>query len=295
MTTDRVNALFPFEDRFTTAESPIWDEREGVVLWCDIPACEIFEWSPGTGARRRWRLPKRVCSLGLAGSGRLVVALDDEVGLFDRDTAGYRSLARFAFPRPDIRLNDGKVGPDGAFWVGSMDERPAKQPVGCLYRVTVEGRIETKLDGLLVSNGLAWSPDGGTLFHADTRGPWIDAWSFDPATGAIAARRRIATPDEATGRPDGGATDAQGCYWSAGVSAGCLNRFTADGRLLDTVVLPVPSPTMPCFFGPRLDRLFVTSLNRSASGDAPAPQAGMVVVLASEVAGAPVARFDDIG
>ena len=77
------------------------------------------------------------------------------------------------------RLNDGRVGPDGAFWVGSMDDRKDKEPIGALYRVDVTGRAEKKVDGLQISNGLAWTADGERMFHADSRGPWIDRWRFD--------------------------------------------------------------------------------------------------------------------
>ena len=109
---------------------------------------------------------------------------------------------------PTNRLNDGKVGPDGAFWVGSMDENSPRQKVAALYRVTADGRITKQQDGIAVSNGLAWSPDGRIMYHSDSTAGIIEAWDFDPATGSRTGHRVLATLTSDDGRPDGAATDA---------------------------------------------------------------------------------------
>jgi sugar lactone lactonase YvrE len=284
--------------RCSLGEGPVWDERRQALFYCDIVERKLLCHDAATAKVRTWSFGSEVCSLGVAGSGRLVVALRDEVGLFDPDSGEFTSIAVIGRDNPETRLNDGKVGPDGAFWVGSMDERahdPGRPLIGVLYRVDPTGKVEARVDGLKVSNGLAWSPDGRTMFHSDSRGPWIDRWDFDPATGEISNRTRIATLDDATGRPDGGATDIEGFYWSAGVSAGRLNRFAPDGKLAAFFPLPVGAPTMPCFGGPKLTTLFVTSLRH---GRAPEmlerfPLTGTLVAGASPVAGAPVSRFKD--
>jgi sugar lactone lactonase YvrE len=134
------------------------------------------------------------------------------------------------------------------------------------------------------------------MFHADTREGWIDRWDFDPLSGAISNRRRFAELDEQGGRPDGGATDAEGGYWSAGLSAACLNRFAPDGRLVARYALPVAAPTMPCFGGSDLRRLFVTSLTHGRSPELLAhyPFNGATLAAPSPVAGTPVAVFRDL-
>jgi sugar lactone lactonase YvrE len=191
--------------------------------------------------------------------------------------------------RPDMRLNDGKVGPDGAFWVGSMD--PDHEPLGKLYRIDGKGNVDVKLEGARVSNGLAWTADGEAMFYSDSRGPWIDRCDFDRRTGEISRRRRFAEPNE-IGRPDGGACDAEGFYWSAGVSAGRLNRFAADGSLQAAYDAPVPAPTMPCFGGAGFSTLFLTSLTPA---DRPAAsQSGGVFAAPAPVAGFAGWRFLDI-
>lgn len=286
--------------RCELGECPVYDDREHALLFEDTLGRAIHSVDLASGTTRHWTFASEVCSFGLAESGRLVVALRHEVGLFDRAGGAFQRLCTIEDGNPDTRLNDGKVGPDGAFWVGSMDNRgkPAaeRRPLGSLYRVDGSGRVENKVDGLITSNGLAWSADGRTMFHTDSSGPWIDRWDFDPASGAIGGRTRIvADIANEDGRPDGGAADAEGGYWSAGVSAARLNRYDADGRLLATYPVPVAAPTMPCFGGPDMRTLFVTSLRHGRSPEIleKYPLTGLTLTAPSPVAGVPVARFRD--
>jgi len=261
------------------AESPVWDGAHGALLWADIPVGTIHELTLATGARRHWVMDGPVGSFGLCADGRLVVARRLEVGLLDRDSSAYTTFAVLLSADAEQRLNDGKVGPDGAFWVGAMDDTPHKRPIAALYRVDATGKVEVKRQGLITSNGLAFSPDGRALYHSDSRGCWIERWDLDPTTGEMSGQTRIATPQNEDGRPDGGTVDAEGCYWSAGVSAGCLNRYSPDGTLLARIPLPVPAPTMPCFGGPDLRALFVTSLAPASGGT------GLVLAAVAPVAG----------
>ena len=274
-------------------ESPVWDADKGHLLWCDILDGTIMAADLKGAVTDRWTFPGKVGSFGLCASGRLIVAVARNVHFFNPADGALSVLCALAIEPETNRLNDGKVGPDGAFWVGTMDDRPVREAQGTLYRITADGKAEPKLGGMTVPNGLAWGPGGTTLFHSDSRGRWIDAYDFAPTTGAWSNRRRIvADLSEEAGRPDGGACDVEGCYWSAGVSAGVLNRFSPEGKLLETVKLPFPAATMPCFGGDDMKTLFVTSLSES-SNLAPHPESGRIAVLRLAVAGAPVGRFAD--
>jgi sugar lactone lactonase YvrE len=276
-----------WEGPFATGEGPVWDGRNQRLLFSDIPAGQIHALTPATGARQTWQLPEVVGSFGLCVSGRLIVALRHRVVLFNLETS---EITDFAGPidEPETnRLNDGKVAPDGSFWVGSMDQNAARQPIGNLYRVTPDGRMEKKSSGYMVSNGLAWSPDGTIMYHSCSSQGFIDAW--DHAAGEISNRRLFAQQTREDGMPDGAATDAEGRYWSAGVTAGCLNIFTPDGHLAEKIALPVASPTMPCFTP---HGIYITSLVRA---DAPKPGMGGLYLIPGSIAGTPMALFDDIG
>ncbi len=290
MTDPQVELVWDAQCR--TGESCTFDAARSQVLFTDIPAKVIHAYTPADGAKQTWAMPDIVPSFGLCRSGRLVVALRDRIVLFNRVTGAVTPLAGPVDQPAHVRLNDGKVGPDGCFWVGGIDENPDRQPVASLWRVTPDGQVERKADGYINSNGLAWSPDGSVMFHAETRPGYIEAFDFDAATGRVSNRRRLATLTNEDGRPDGGATDAEGCYWSAGSSAACLNRFSPDGRLLAKIPLPVPAPTMPAFAG---STLYVTTLRdgRDAATLARHPTMGGLFRLAAGVAGAPVALFAD--
>jgi sugar lactone lactonase YvrE len=287
-----VEVLIP--EAFRVGESPVWDEAHGRLLFCDALAGTIHAIDPKTRKRQGWEFGAHVGSFGLARSGRWVVAVGCAVRLFDPATGKSELLVQVEPERPDWRLNDGKVGPDGAFWVGTMGPR-GLDPVGTLYRVTADGRSEAKITGLAITNGLAWSPDGRTMYHAETRSRAIDAWDFDTATGAIANRRRFPPIPEADGAPDGAATDSAGTYWVAGLWGGRINQFAPDGRLIGHLPVPVTMPTMPCFGGPDMRTLFITSLSQYASDDVKRafPLTGSLFMTRVAVAGQPVGRFAD--
>lgn len=279
--------------RLRVGESPVWDERRDALFACDILGQQVVLVNLDGAVRGTWSFDKTVGSLGLTESGRVVVALGRDVVLFDPESGAVAPLARL--PEPDTnRLNDGKVGPDGCFYVGSMDDRADKQPIGALYKVSANGCVERVADGLLVPNGLAWSPDGSTIFHSDSRGPYIDRCAFDLQRGTLSKRRRFVTLNDKMGRPDGGACDALGHYWSAGVSAGILNRFSESGELVEKYRVPVNAPTMPCFCGPGLARLAVTSLTEGLTDAARVDSDGAILIADAPVTGVPVSRMRGI-
>lgn len=169
MRVDTPEVAFHIDDPLDVGESPCWDAREQALWFVDILGPAVFRLDTITNAVRRWTMPRAVGSLGLATDGRLVVALRDGVYFFDPRT---EALTLLAAPEPDRtgnRLNDGKVGPDGRFWVGSMDDTPEKLPRAALYRIDTRGHCDRMIDGLIVSNGLAWSPDGRRMYHSDSR------------------------------------------------------------------------------------------------------------------------------
>ncbi len=268
-------------------EGPTWDDVRDCLWFVDITAPALLQLKPRSGAITRHAMPADIGSFGLTQGPRLIVALRNGVHFYD---PARQTLEFLVHPEPDQphgRLNDGKVGPDGAFYVGSMDERSPRQPVAALYRIAPDGGVTRLRDDLLISNGLAWSPDGRIMYHADTRADLVSQSAFDPANGPIGAFKPFCPLDAQTGVPDGATIDSQGYYWSAGVSAGCLNRIAPDGVIERRLHLPMKHPTMPCFGGPDLATLYVTSLSRD--GDQ-----GTLISLDAGVRGLPAYRFKRI-
>ena len=281
------------DSRNAVGESPVWSARERALYWVDILAARVQRWIPETGEQRSWQLPAVVGSIGLRQAGGIVAALRTGFHLIDLDSGALEFLCHPEPETPGNRLNDGKVSPDGRFWAGTMDDRLAKEKTAHLYRLDADHRCRRMASGVVVSNGLAWSPDGRTLYRSDSRAAAIWRHAYDLATGDIGPQQAFVTVQPEWGRPDGAAVDAEGCYWSCGVSAGRLNRFSPDGELIEYVELPITHPTMPCFGGDGLKTLYVTSLRDGVDSDtlARTPQAGGVFALQPGVAGTPVALY----
>lgn len=263
-------------------EGAFWHEAQQSLYFVDIKKPALFRLHLASDVVQSWEMPAAIGSFGLCKDGRAIVALRTGVFFYDFATGTLTSVAVPEPDRPTNRLNDGKVGPDGRFWVGSMDDRPQREPVAGLYRIDHDGSCTRMLDGIIISNGLAWSPDGRTLYHSDTTAPYIQAFDYDLATGGLANQRFVRRFENAEGRPDGAAMDRDGCYWSAGVSAGCINRIAPDGTILVRYELPLASPTMPCFGGVDYKTLFVTSLQSDRLGY---DQPGTVISFHVDVAG----------
>lgn len=272
---------------YQLSECPTWDDRKNRLLWADIQGHAIHSMDWATREITTWTFDNEVGSFGLTDDGRLVVAVWDKVILFDPETGARDVLAEVQTDEATTRLNDGKVGPDGAFWVGTMDTSSPREPIAGLFRVDGSGDVAEIRDGLQCSNGIAWTPDGAYMYHSDSSPGWIECYGFDPESGALGSKMLFAQQTNDTGRPDGATVDTDGNYWSAGVSAGVLNCFAPDGNLLHAIPMPVDKPTMPCFCGPDLDTLVVTSIRQPedpASG-------GLVLVEGHGARGLPTYRF----
>ena len=111
---------------------------------------------------------------------------------------------------------------------------------------------------MTISNGLGWSPDGGTMYYVDTPTMRIDAFDYDASTGAISNRRPFVEID-GKGRPDGLCVDVEGAVWVALWPGWSVRRHLADGRIDAVIPLPVGQVSSCVFGGPTLDELFITS------------------------------------
>lgn len=246
-------------------ESPTWDARTQTLLWIDVRAPEVLRLEPGSSMVTRWRLPEVVGALGLAQGGAVVLALMRSLALLDLKSGLLSPLLTIEEEPEGNRLNDGKVSPSGRWFVfGSMDDRAErKQATGALYCAGGDRSVRRLIGGLTVANGIAWTPDGALIFFSDSHAGKVWKASWDEEHGSVGRPELFCESGEGAGRPDGAAVDLDGNYWSAGVSAGRLNRFDPLGNRQSSFALPCRAPTMPCFGAEDLDRIFVTSLVRA--------------------------------
>ncbi|MEO8059816.1 MAG: SMP-30/gluconolactonase/LRE family protein [Burkholderiales bacterium] len=277
-------------------ESPLWHPGEQVLYYCDIPGRSLQRFDPATQALAQWSFEAEPASLAPLLGGGLLLAMRDGLWRFDV-TSGKRSrLVEPPYDAAKERFNDGKCDPQGRFWVGTIYE-PREPALAALYCFSA-GKLARRKDGITVSNGLAWSPNGRTLYWSDTKAHTIFALDFDPASGALANQRVFArfpvkqagqALDTYGGRPDGAAVDAEGCYWVAMFEGQRLLRLSPHGEVVRELRLPVRCATMPCFGGPDLKTLYITTAreNRPEAELAAQPLAGCVLALDVDVPGLP--------
>ena len=262
-------------------ESPVWDDRENRLFWVDIDACRLFRLDPETEVFEQFDWPEKISCIGLTETGHdLLVAGVSGLWRFDPHTGDKHLWCAFPDLPAGQRPNDGKVGPDGAFWVGTMEDRSDRAANGCLYRFAPDGTVQIMAKGLTTPNGLEWSPDGQRMYRAETRALEIVQYDFNPATGQMSNERSFATLRPEQGKPDGAAVSADGTYWVCGIYAGTIWAFDPDGSPAGAIEVDAEMVTMPCFGGPDLDQLFVTSLSSEGAPDAgllrmPAPCRGL--------------------
>lgn len=254
--------------RARLGECPVRDRRYGWLLWLDIEGAALYAFEPG-GALRAWSLPERICSFDVprpgwqppaALAGRPFVGCGDSglawIGVGDEEVV----IAPIADPerdRPENRYNDGKFGPDGRYWAGTMHRRE-EAPTGSLYAFGPDGGCAILGRGYRVSNGPAFSPDGKTVYHADS--PRGEVYAFDlTADGGLSRERTLLRFAEDEGKPDGMTTDCEGSLWIAVWDGGRVEKVSPEGTRLGAVEVPTLRPTSCAFVDDECTEILVTS------------------------------------
>jgi sugar lactone lactonase YvrE len=265
------------------AEGPVWSESWGGLRWVDMLAGDVLSLAPDGSVGRR-----HVASVAAAvrprQGGGAVLGIERGFALEDPDGT-ITPLTELWDADGGVRMNEGGCDPDGRFYCGSMayDRRPG---AAALYRLDPDRSARVVLNGLTISNGLDWSPDGSLAYYNDTETGGTDVFDYDPEAGLTGRRRFAETP----GRPDGLTVDAEGGVWVALSNGGRVLRYTSDGVLDAVVELPVTKVTACTFGGSRLDELFITT-SRENLDDSAEPQAGSLFRAVSGVRGLPVRAF----
>lgn len=268
-------------------ESPLWHPLQRMVWWVDFYGPVIHRLDPATGARRDWSIEgtSSIGSLAFLPDGRLLIAIDRGICVFDPQGGDIRPVAHPEEARFGIAYNDAKVDRRGRYWVGSYDVAET-EPRGLLYRLGSDGVAEIADSGYLVTNGPAFSPDGAILYFSDTNGGRLFAYDVDVATGHLTGRRLFAAFGPGEGQPDGLAVDSAGHLWCALYRAGRVARFAPDGTPSGSVDLPCPNVTACCLGGEDLRTLYVTTGWTDAEGSG-ADGGGSLFTFEVETAGLP--------
>ena len=272
-------------------ESPIWDEHEEALYWVDVRRPAIRRLDHASGNVTTWSMPDLTGSIAFVEGG-LLVALPDRIALFEPGTEKLETMANPPIMVPDHRFNDGRCDRQGRFWVGTM-HNITRAPEGTLYRLDRDRDelIATK-SGICIPNSLAWSPDGRTMYFADSLRYSIFAYDFDAASGEMSNEKTF-VETRPPGFPDGSTVDAAGYLWNAEFNAWRVVRYAPDGRVDRVIELPAERPTSCAFGGPNLDVLYVTTASQwmTESEMAAQPMAGALLAIDTGVRGLPEPRL----
>ncbi|MBB6427830.1 SMP-30/gluconolactonase/LRE family protein [Sphingopyxis sp. JAI128] len=271
-------------------EGPCWSAPEQQLWFVDIKGLKIHRFDPGADKLDSWDAPAQPGWIFPTECGRMVAGLQSGLHLFDPASGGFDLLATPEPSEPCNRLNDAITDRSGAIWFGSMDDGETRA-TGRIYRFANGEVVATAIPPCAITNGPALSPDGGTLYHVDTLGGSIDAYTLDES-GLPVSSRRLVTIDTRQGYPDGPSVDAEGCIWIGLFGGWKAHRYTPTGQLLEEVSFPVANITKIAFGGADLCSAYATTAHKGLS---PAergqqPDAGDIFTFRVDVPGLPAPK-----
>lgn len=259
-------------------EGPLWHPQRGELFWFDILSQCLHS------ADRRWDFDEPVSAAGWLDEQRLLIASASGLFSFDLETAERSQIAEMEADNPITRSNDGRVAPDGAFWIGTMG-RALESEAGALYRYSAEGlkQIRSKVT---IPNATAFSPDGAWMYFADTPQGTVKRW---PMVDGLPQGKGEVFATITEGGPDGAVCDAQGGLWLAVWGASCVIRFDSEGSMTNRIELPASQITCPALGGDDLRTLYVTSARDGLDAAAlvKEPHAGGVFAVRVDIPGIP--------
>ena len=267
-------------------EGPLWDPAAQRLYWFDIKNQKLFRLAPESGALESFDLPIVATAASPTSQEDLILACVGGFHRFDLTTQSVTKIADFEADKPGNRPNDGKVDPQGRFWIGSM-ENAEENVTGALYSFTGEGVLTQHLDGIGITNTFAWSPDGAWFYHADSMAQTIWRFPWDGASGTLGEREVFVSLKGTDRFPDGSCIDAEGYLWNAQWNGWRVVRYAPDGREDRVIEMPIACPTSCMFGGADLDTLYITSARKGQSDEALAqqPHAGALFALKPGVTG----------
>ena len=268
-------------------EGPVWAAAEARLYWFDIKGRRLNWHAPARGETGGYDLPNRASAAAVRTGSGLLLATEAGLAAFDPTTGSIGMREAFDFG-DGFRSNDGKVDPTGRFWWTTMDDNHGERP-GAIYRTDPDGGTERLLEGIHIPNTVSFSPDGATLYLADSRRQSMFAYQ----TGDLAKVRTFVNTSGQDATPDGSAVDSDGYLWNAQWGGGRVVRYAPDGQIERIVTLPVRQTSSCAFGGPDLTTLYVTSAWDGLSPDERAvqPLAGGLFALETGVRGLPIPTF----
>ena len=279
-----------FGPRCTLGEGPLWHPGQQRLYWFDIPEGRLHACNGLGGQYHSWEFGEPASAAGWLDDDRLLVATASGLQEFNIITGRWDEVIGLEADNPVTRSNDGRIGPDGSFWIGTM-ARDGSFRQGAFYRYH-KGQLDCLAKPISIPNATCFSPDGRTAYLADTGQNLIWRWSLDESGNPVGDKEVHINLKEHRFNPDGAVCDAEGYLWNAQWGAWRIVRYAPDGSEDRVIELPVSQPTCPAFGGADLKTLFITSAcdGLSEKEMEKQPDAGMTLAIELDVAGLPEHR-----
>lgn len=274
------------EFRLELGEGPGYDPRTDTAWWFDIAAKRLYTRIISGHQTVCHELPFAASALAVTDDGRQLLVAEN--GLYFRDP-GSGAITPHLPLEPDnpvTRSNDARVHPSGAFWISTM-AWDCREGAGAWYHYD-RGTIRRIFSAITIPNAACFAPDGSAAYFADTPTGKIMRVATDPANGMPTGQPQVFL--DGLHGPDGAVTDAAGNIWVALWGQGRVGGFSASGRPLDDIELPVAQVSCPAFVGKDAGQMLVTSARHGMddAARAAAPLSGATFVAAFDGIG----RFD---
>jgi L-arabinonolactonase len=245
-------------------EGVLWCERSQSLFWTDIHASRLWNHDPQRGTTRSWGLPERLCCFAFTqDANRLLLGLASRLAFMTLDDGMITPLCDVEADLPTTRLNDGRCDRQGRFVFGTLNEDPARAPIGSFYRLNADLTLERlPLPGVAISNSICFSPEGDVMYYCDSMQGKIMCCDIDGANPRVFADLS-GTP----GGPDGSCVDADGFVWNARWGGARVVRFAPDGSVERTVGVPATQVSCVAFGGADLSTLYITSAHEGMNAE----------------------------
>jgi sugar lactone lactonase YvrE len=277
-------------------EGPIYDNE--VLFWVDLLDDCIYKYDFKSNEVNKLELGQNPGAIAFKENGRLIGALQNGFYNIDFDKKIVELIKNPEDDKPNNRFNDGKCDPAGRFWAGTMSKELDSgygdyTPKGKLYCINHNYDIDLKIDEVIISNGIDWSPDFKTLYFIDTPRQNVVAWDYSLDDGSIRNPREVISLKSEKGMPDGMCIDKEGKLWIAMWGGSSVTRWDpVKGTLIDRIELPVLNVTSCTFGGKDYNDLFITTASTGTDKNK-YPLAGSVFVCTPTIGGGPTNKFKE--
>ena len=247
----------------TIGESCFWDPRDNQLWWTDIEEKKIWSLNED-GHSKVFNLPDRAGFILPRKEPGFIIGFPKNISIANQDLTSFTIIQEVETDITQTRINDAKIDPYGGVVFGTFDEtsdRNKRRPIGSVYRLSPNGLLTKLFNQVTVSNGIAFSPNGKTMYFTDTPNDIVRKFQIDHNFNSYKELEVFINKNTAPGFPDGGTCDSHGNYWSARVRGGCVVCYNDKGQLISKIDTPSQTPTCLAFGGRDLKTLYITSLS----------------------------------